>query len=106
LFCVQQDVAPDPGNVGFFGADGIVLAPDGVANLVKKFLWTFLYFLPPQVIAFFGLLGYTDVKLDAYPKAVNLRAKGWSIYNATIERPAQRRGQTGWSVASTVLLRW
>jgi hypothetical protein len=31
----EQDVAPGPTDVGFFGADRIVLEPDGVTKLVE-----------------------------------------------------------------------
>ena len=32
---VEQDVAPGPTDVGFFGVDRIVLEPDGVTKLVE-----------------------------------------------------------------------
>jgi len=34
-FVVEQDVTLDPGDVGLFGANGIVLETYGLANLVQ-----------------------------------------------------------------------
>jgi hypothetical protein len=43
---VEEDEAPDPGDVGFFGADGIVFAPDGLMHLVEELFGSSIY-LPP-----------------------------------------------------------
>jgi len=40
---VEQDVARDPADVGLFGADGIVLQPDGVADPVEQFFGMFFF---------------------------------------------------------------
>jgi hypothetical protein len=39
---VEEDEALDPANVSLFGVDGVVLAADRIAHLVKEFLGTFL----------------------------------------------------------------
>ena len=38
LFIVEQDIALDPGDVGLFGANGVVFEPDGLSDLVEEFL--------------------------------------------------------------------
>lgn len=42
-FVVEEDEASDPGDVGLFGADRVVLAADGVSDLVEEFLGPFLW---------------------------------------------------------------
>jgi hypothetical protein len=37
-FFMKEDESPDPAHVGFFGADGVMLGPGLVANLVEQ-LW-------------------------------------------------------------------
>lgn len=36
-FVVKEDIAPGPMSLGFFGAIGIMLQPDGIAKLIKQF---------------------------------------------------------------------
>ena len=36
-FIVEQNVTLHPGNVGFLGANGIMLELDGFTNLIEKF---------------------------------------------------------------------
>ena len=43
LFMVEQDVAPDPADVGLFGADRVVFEADGVADLVEEFFGAFVH---------------------------------------------------------------
>lgn len=40
-FVVEEDEPFDPGDVGLFGADGIVFAADRISDLVEKFLRSF-----------------------------------------------------------------
>jgi len=46
-FVVEKDVAFDPVDVSLLGADGVVLGPCGVANVVEQFLFTVLCHGPP-----------------------------------------------------------
>ena len=39
-FLVEEDEAPDPADVGLFGARAVVTESEGVANLVQEFDWT------------------------------------------------------------------
>lgn len=39
-FVVEEDEALDLANVRLFGADGVMLAADGIAHLVEKLLGT------------------------------------------------------------------
>lgn len=45
-FVMKQDVASDPGHVGLFGADRIVLEADGITHLVQEFLGAGFHFAP------------------------------------------------------------
>ena len=38
LFIVEQDRVLDPGDVGLFGADGVVFEPDIFSDLAEEFL--------------------------------------------------------------------
>ncbi len=48
-FVVEEDEALDPVDVGLLGADGVVLAADGVSNLIEQLL---SHFSSPIGIAF------------------------------------------------------
>jgi hypothetical protein len=39
-FIVEENVALNPGDIGFLRANRVVLEPDGIAHLVKQFLGT------------------------------------------------------------------
>ena len=41
-FVVEEDEAFDPANVCLFGADGVMLAADGITHLIEEFLGAFL----------------------------------------------------------------
>ena len=42
MLVVEEDEAFDPANVCLFGAEGVMLAADGIAHLVEEFLGAFL----------------------------------------------------------------
>jgi len=45
-FTVEEDEAFDPAGVGFFGADGIALETDGVANAIQESFGTVFHCSP------------------------------------------------------------
>ena len=56
--------AVDLGNVGFFGANRIVLGPYSFTNLIQRLFGEFLHFLALRlVLAFLGLLVYTGMEV-------------------------------------------
>jgi len=63
-FVVEKDVALDPTDVGLFGANRIMLEPDGVTYTIEQLLGTFFHFSPRELLisgAFSGILSVNPI---------------------------------------------